>query len=111
MIWKLILKKNEIHKHVKRNLTLTLITFTNIIKHLGEQSNKLYNKSYLNKLTFFPEEFLEQFNNNANEPHNVPTDVKNNLNQMDMEQGLYSQVFILRLKSLKIAEINKNKIK
>ena len=59
----LIWKKNEGHNHTKIHLTLALkisiklkIT-TNIIKHLGGKSTKLYNKSSLEKITFYERSF------------------------------------------------------
>ena len=42
-------------------------------------------------------------------PFNIPEYVKNNLNLMTMEQGLYSQVVMIRRKDLNITEENRNK--
>ena len=39
--------------------------------------------------------------NNANEAQFLPLEVKNNIKQMAMEQGLYAQVGMLRRKYLK----------
>ena len=46
--------------------------------------------------------------NNTNEPHNTTTDVKNNLNRMVTEQGLYAQVVMVFHKDLKITKENIN---
>ena len=63
------------------------------------------------KLAFFPDKFLKHFKNNVNKYHNKPIDVKNYTKQTAMEQGLYSQFFVLSRKHLKITESNKNKNK
>ena len=114
IIWKLILNKNKSQKHIKRHWTLTLKISTklkistNIIKHLGVQSTKLYNNSSLKKL-IFSQQIFKQYNNNANEPHNIPNDVKNNSKRMATEQGLYEKVVVICRKDPNITEENKNK--
>ena len=63
IIWKLTLNKNKIQRHIKKHWTLTLKISTklkistNIIKYIGGQSTKLYNKSSLMKLIFFHRSF------------------------------------------------------
>ena len=52
---------------------------------------------------------FKHFKNNANKPFNIPTDVKNNPNQIVTEQVLYAQVVMLHQKDLKMSEENKNK--
>ena len=46
---------------------------------------------------------------NTNEAQFLPLEVKNNINRMAMEQGLYAQVIILRRKDLKFVATDKNK--
>ena len=57
----------------------------------------------------FPDNFFKHCKNNVNEAHNIPIDIKNNINQMSMEQGLYAQVVMLRKKYVKNTESNKYK--
>ena len=56
----------------------------------------------------FPYNLKKKCKYNANEAQFVPLDVKNNINQMAMEQGLYAKVVILRRKDLKFIAVNKN---
>ena len=46
---------------------------------------------------------------NSNESHNIPRDVKNNINRMSMEQGLYAQVIMLRREDFKFVATDENK--
>ena len=114
--WKLILNKNKIQNHIKWYWTLILKILsklkisTIIIKYIGGQSAKLYNKTYFMILTF-SQRIFENCKNNANVPFNIPTDVKNNLNRMAMEQGLYSQVVRLHQMGLFITAEMKIKMR
>ena len=47
--------------------------------------------------------------NNANEPLNIPTDVKSNPRRIALEKGLYTQMVTLFRKDLIITEENRNK--
>ena len=60
------------------------------------------------KLTFYQRIFLKMYRNNSNETHHISTDVKNNLKQRAMEQGVYSQVVMIFRTYLNITEANKN---
>ena len=52
---------------------------------------------------------FKKIKDNANEAQFIPIGVKNNIEKMEMEQGLYSQVFKLRQNDLKfIVESNNN---
>ena len=65
----------------------------NIHKHHKTHWRKIYEviqQEFFDETSIFPEEFLKQCNNNANEPHNIPTDVKNNPKKMAMEKDLYA---------------------
>ena len=46
---------------------------------------------------------------NSNEAHDIPRDVKNNIDRMAMEQGLYAQVIMPCREDLKFVAANKNK--
>ena len=60
-------------------------------------------------MTFY-QRSLKYILNNAHELHNIPTDVKNHLERMLTEQGLYEQAIILFQKDLKIMEETNNKM-
>ena len=44
----------------------------------------------------FSTTFKNQCKNNPNEPQNMPSEVKESLKKMDMENGLYAQVVMIR---------------
>ena len=46
---------------------------------------------------------------NANDAQFIPLEMKNNIKLMAMEQGLYTQLIMLRQKYLKCVAANKNK--
>ena len=52
---------------------------------------------------------MQQFKDNVNDDQFIPLDMKNNIKRMSMEQGLYSQVIMLRQKYLKFVATDKNK--
>ena len=66
-------------------------------------------QEFFDENDIFPEDFLKHCKNNANVTFNIPIYVKNDLKQMDMEQGLYAQVVVIFRKYLKIIEENENK--
>ena len=72
---------------------------------------EIIRQEFYDKTEILPEEFLKYFKNNENTPFDIPTDVKNNLIQILMEQGLYAQVVMLCQKYLKIIEENKIKMR
>ena len=69
---------------------------------------KLQKKIISNDLVF-PDYFIEKCKNNANEAHFFPFEIKNSINRIAMEQGLYAQVVKLRQKYLGFTAENKNK--
>ena len=92
---KKILKKKKRPNHIKRQWTLILKILTkfkrdtNYIQNYGGLSTKLYN-NFFDETDIFPDDFIKHCKNNANESHNIPLEVKNNIKRMLMEQGLYS---------------------
>ena len=52
---------------------------------------------------------MKIYKDNANEAHNIPLEVKNNINSMAMGKVLYAQVVKLRRKDLKFIAANNNK--
>ena len=81
---KLILKKNKITNHIKRKLTFILKILkqlkrdTRYIQNYGGKSTKLYNNIF-DGTDIFPDDFIKHCKNNANEAHNIPLEVKNNI--------------------------------
>ena len=51
---------------------------------------------------------MKQYKDNENKAQFIPIEIKN-IKRMAMEQGLYTQVVMLRLKDLIFTEANKNK--
>ena len=51
---------------------------------------------------------MQQCKNNANDIQFIQLEMKNNINQMAMEQGLYAQVIMLVRKDLKFVAADKN---
>ena len=51
---------------------------------------ELFDETYI-----FPYIFSENCKNTVNEAHNISIGVKNNMNQIALEQGLYAQVIML----------------
>ena len=68
-----------------------------------------YTTIFFDETDIFPDDFIKHCKNNANEAHNIPLEVKNNIKRMSMEQGLYTQVVMLCRKYLKLTEADKNK--
>ena len=52
-------------------------------------------KAYIKESNIFPDDFIRECKNNSNEAQFIPSDVKNNIKRMAMEQSLYAQVFEL----------------
>ena len=80
---------------------------TNYIQLNGGQSTKLQ-KNIISNSLIFPDDFIKQCKDNANEIINIPIEVKNNIKRMAMEQGLYAQVVMISQKDLKFITENKN---
>ena len=110
MKWKLILKTNERHKICKVTLDIdieNIFKIKNIYNHRKRHWITIYEviqQEFFDKTDILPEDFLRYFNKNKNVLFNIPTYVRNNLNRMATEQGLYAQVIMLRRNYLKITE-------
>ena len=48
---------------------------------------------------------MKECKDNSNEARFIPLEIKNNIKRMEMEQGLYAQVFMLHRKDLKFVAI------
>ena len=48
----------------------------------------------------FSDDFIKECKDNSNEARDIPRKVKNKIKRMEMEQGLYAQVIILRREDL-----------
>ena len=72
-----------------------------------EEYLQSYTISFLRKLIYFRMIIYKKCNNNANEAQFLPLEVKNNIERMSMEQGLYAQVVMLRRYYFKITKANK----
>ena len=57
----------------------------------------------------FSDDFIKECMDNSNEACDTPSNVKNNIKRMEMEQGLYAQVIMLRREDLKFVATYKNK--
>ena len=66
-------------------------------------------EAYFKESGTFPDNFTKQCKDNANETQFIPNEIKNNINRISMEQGLYAQVVKLRRNNLKHIAENKNK--
>ena len=64
---------------------------------------------FLKKYDTFPDDFIKKCKDNANEAHNIPLEVKNNIKQTETEQWLYAQVVKLRINDCKFIAADKNK--
>ena len=58
--------------------------------------NEVIDEAYIEDSKIFPRDFIKECKNNSNEAQFIPREVKNNINRMAMEQGLYSQVIRIR---------------
>ena len=52
---------------------------------------------------------MQKYKDNVNDAQFIPLEMKNKINRMSMEQGLYEQVIMLRWKDLKFVAADKNK--
>ena len=66
--------------------------------------SKVIQPDFLQENDFFPDDFIKKCEYNANEAQFLPLEVKNNINRMATEQGLYKQVVVLCQKDLKLTE-------
>ena len=55
---------------------------------------------YFVEVKLFPRSFINNCRKHPNEPQNIPTDIKNNLNTIALEKSLYAQVASIRCKSM-----------
>ena len=53
-------------------------------------------EDYFMGSTIFSDDFMQQCKDNVNADQFIPLEMKNNIKQMEMEQGLYSQVIMVR---------------
>ena len=88
-------------------------TFENRNKVYTNQWRTIYEvieEYYFTESDIFPDD-LKKWKDNANEDINIPIEVKNNTKIMEMEQGLYAQVFKISREDLKFIAENRNKMK
>ena len=70
---------------------------------------EVIDEAYMNSSKFFSDNFIRECMDNSNEACGIPRDVKNNIQRMAMEQGLYAQVIMIRQNYLKFVATDKNK--
>ena len=70
---------------------------------------EVIDEAYFINSKIFSDDFLQQCKDNANDAQFIPLYMKNNIKLMETEQGLYSQVRMLRRKYLKFVAADKNK--
>ena len=73
--------------------------------------HKVTEEAYFKEFDILPDNFIKKCKDNANEAINIPLEVKNNINIMAMEQGVYAQFVMISRKDLKLIATNRNKIK
>ena len=98
------LKNNEKHKNIRKQWTLVLKISTHLKKKQSkynsmEENLRSYRRSLFGIIWYFPVDFIKKCKDDRNEAQFVPLDVKNNINWMAMEQGLYAWVVIIRWKN------------
>ena len=71
--------------------------------------HQIIDEAYINDSNIFPEHFIRECKHNSNEAKFIPSDVKNNIKRMAMEQIFYAPVVNLRRKALKFFATDKNK--
>ena len=112
---KFCLQKESKTKSYKKTMKIdidTINTFENRNKVYTTQWRKIYKviePDYFKEFDIFPDDFIKQCNDNSNEAINIPIEVKNNINRMAMEQGLYAQLVMISRKDLKFIAEDKNK--
>ena len=57
---------------------------------------EVIDEDYIGDSKIFPDDFIKEFKDNSNEAKFRLCEVKNNINRMSMEQGLYAQVIRIR---------------
>ena len=70
---------------------------------------EVIDEAYFIGSKIFSDYFMQECKDNSNEARFIPLDMKNNINQMAMEQRLYAQVIMLRWKYLKFVATDKGK--
>ena len=66
-------------------------------KHYAKQWRTIYEviqQEFFDETNIFQENFLKHCKNNVNKANNIPIGVKNNIQKIEMEQGLYAQVLM-----------------
>ena len=61
---------------------------------------KRYTTRFFDETDISPDDYIKHCKNNANEAHNIPLEVKNNIKLMYTEQGLYAQAVMIIRKDL-----------
>ena len=72
---------------------------------------EVIDEAYFKGCKIFSDDFMKECKDNSNEALDIPREVKNNIKRMAMEQGLYSQVIMLRQKDLNFFATDKIKNK
>ena len=70
---------------------------------------EVIDEAYIKDFNIFSEDFIRECKNNSNKAQFIPSDVKNDIKRMAMEQSLYAQVVKLWRKDLKFVATYKNK--
>ena len=75
-------------------------TMNSYIENIASTSQKIWRSiyevihdDYFKAVNFFPTEFLDHCK--KNEPQNIPNEVKKDFKNMDLKNGLYSQVVMI----------------
>ena len=63
---------------------------------------EVIDEAYIENSKISPGGFIKECKNNSNEAQFIPRQVKNNIKRMEMEQGLYAQVIMIRRKDFEI---------
>ena len=66
-----------------------------------EDNPQSYRRRFFQRIWFFPDDFTKKIKDNENEAINIPLEVKNNINLMATEQGLYAKVVMISGNDLK----------
>ena len=66
-------------------------------------------EAYFKDSKFFSDDFMKEYKDNSNEARFIPPEMKNNIKQMAIEQGLHAQVIMLRRKDFNIFATDKIK--
>ena len=110
-----IFKKNKAHNHIKKQWAKILKTLTLMkLEQKWIQNNwrpiyEVLDEAYFIGSKIFSNYFIKECKDNSNEALDILCDVKNNIKWMAMEQGLYTQVTMLRREDLKFVATDKIK--